>query len=228
MSEVNCPGCENSYTNVARHWDANQEHRPVLTDRQHEIITGILMGDGCISYANKNPVLQVRMIKEQFLEWFDSQFGVLTTGVTKIRTSEEQAENSRKSGFTTEVNEENYHDLYMCNTRSLPGLEPYAEWYDSGEKQYPGDLELTPLTLKMWYVTDGNLAHREQKRKPMMIGCSNESSRGDFLLSLFEDMPFSPRFDGTNLWFGVDDTDEALDWMGAAPPGFGYKWNQND
>ncbi|QRD99675.1 laglidadg endonuclease [Halorubrum virus VOLN27B] len=167
------------------------------------------------------------MINRRFLEWLDVQFGVLTTGVTKIRTAEEQAENSRKTGFTTTVNDENYHDLYMCNTRSLPELQPYSEWYSSGKKVFPESIRLTPLTLKMWYVTDGSLTHRVGKRKPMQIGCSNESDRGDFLESLFEDTPISPRFDGKNLWFGVDDTDTALEWMGSPPPGFEYKWEQN-
>jgi hypothetical protein len=54
--------------------------------------------------------------------------------------------------------EERYHDTYIIWTRTHPYFEDLRErWYPDGDKQFPDDLELTPLRAKLWYLCDGYL-----------------------------------------------------------------------
>lgn len=226
---VECPygECSNLYSNLGRHWDLNPAHYPNIEDRQYEVLTGLLMGDGSLNSYGKNSYFVCNMITKEFLEWLDDEMGVLGTGVQLKNTSKEQAEWSRRSGNNPDALKENYNPIYTWNSRCHRGFNKYQKWYESGNKKYPVDLVLTPLVLSVWFCGDGSLVKRDGVRPHIQISCSNELGASDGrskIVDLFSDIPVSPKFDFQIFRFGVDDSEWLWDWMEGPLPGFRYKW----
>lgn len=193
------------------------------SDKYRSLIEGMLMGDASINEASgKNYCyLQSNMINKQFLNWFDDALGPISTGVSSYRSGEEQAALAQETGFTTTVNVENYNDLWHLQTYSLPVFNEYREWYESGRKRYPSNLELTPLSAKMWYCCDGYMKIDSGNAR---IRVSNEADRKEYLRNLFERVGFEPKISSEYVRFTGSETERILSWMGEPPKGFRYKW----
>lgn len=209
----NCPSCGEGYDLLGKHWSASSCDYPTFTARQHEILTGILLGDGSITNRCAgerkpfrtprygNPGFRVDMVTEEFLVWVADELGVHSNEVRRAENNEAK------------------QDIYTLFIRQNPNLEEYASWYSSGKKQFSDDLELTPLTLKMWYVTDG---HYLNERQPT-ISALNEIHRTNYLHSIFSDIGIDIRL-GTNEIFIEKPYTAFFDYIGKAPPGFEYKF----
>jgi hypothetical protein len=222
-----CRNCNQEYKNIGMHWAKSSCDYPEFSDRQREIATGVLMGDGCINRSSTNPFLLVEMTNYQFLSWLECEFQELCTGVQLRFTAEESAKRNRDSGFRPNASAEDYKDKYLWQTRSLPCLNSLSDWYSSGEKRFPETLTLTPLITRCWYVRDGSLDNADKSRRPRAkIRCDNESDRRDFLSRLFSDIGLDPTVsDRGEIRFGADSTEAFFDWIGWDPVhGFDYKW----
>ena len=186
------------------------------------MLTGIVMGDGCVERndGTRNPCINISMTNEDFLHWVAEKLGIFARSVKLKKTAKEKAATSRKYGANPEAKEENYNDEYVLRTCSHPSFDKLAKWYSSGKKQLPENLNLTPLITKMWYVCDGNLNDNGH----ISIGCANEMQREEYLISLFEEVGVSPVLSYHSLTFTQDDSRKLLNWMGRAPDGFEYKW----
>lgn len=227
---VECPECGDEYEFLGKHWYHNYSHRPSLTEEERGVVSGLLMGDGSlIRRDERNPYLSLSMITKEYLEWLDSFFGVLTTGVRLDKTAEELAQNSRDRGFSTTVNEENYHDCWKLTTRSLPELEQFNWYTDNGEKVWPDSIELTPKVLTHWYVGDG-CWNNTNYHDNISIGASNEYGNENKIDSYFKqsNLPLPSNYGkykgGMNVTFTVEDSYELFEYMDPAPPGFEYKF----
>lgn len=220
-----CPECGQRFDNVGLHWRWNPEHRPSITNRQNQIITGVLMGDGTLYRGNKTPYLRIKMITEEYLEYLSGIFGVLTTGVELEKTANESAQSVLDSGFYETVNIENYNNIYEMRVRCHPEFEEYESWYDSGEKVWPNNLELTPTVLKHWYCCDGTYVNNH-----IEIGMSNEVDNINKVSNYFKrvGLPKPSNYNTSNgtciAEFSVDNSHYLLDYMGESLPGFEYKW----
>jgi hypothetical protein len=232
-----CPECGTEYDALGTHWRFNADHRPSLTDHQHEIVVGLLMGDGCLSRADKNPHLVVSMISPNYLEYLDDEFGIFGNGVSLIKTAAESAKSNRDSGFQPDADVKDYSDLYEWRSRALPELHQYADWYSSGEKVWPADIELTPTVLKHWYCGDGTY-HNYYTDNYIKISMSNEADNTDKVEQIFENagLPapnnwsISERATGgvrCNARFTVDQSQELWEYMGDPLPDFAYKWPES-
>jgi hypothetical protein len=192
-----------------------------INKNQQEILKGILMGDAWIDKPeNKNARIAIESVKKEFLVWLDNKLGDITTGVRLKNTSSELANKNREHGYT--VNEENYNDIYVLRSRALPYLNNLYEWYQSGEKRFP-NIELTRITLKMWYVCDGSLV----KNNYAVIYAANENDRKKFIRHLFDDLDLYPSFHGGGggvVQFSKEDTKKLFEYIGEPICGFEYKW----
>jgi hypothetical protein len=214
MSEVNCPQCGSEYTNIGLHWHRSECSYPSFTQRQHEIITGILMGDGSINAKEgRKPYFKLTNKKKTFVQYIRDQFGILATDVKteKMFTS-----------YSGEIT------MYRVATRCLPELEEYADWYKPDGKRYPHDLELTPLIAKMWYVCDGGLNKSESQRYTVQIACKDQKDRGDKIIELFDEVGFTAKWAGSQIYLRASDSQDFLEWIGDPVPGYEYKWDSND
>lgn len=231
MTKTKCPSCGKKFTRLGTHWGYNKSHRPEFTERQHEIITGLLMGDGTIykKSPNHNPNFRVSLIALDYLKWLDDEFGCLSTGVSLKQTSEESAKSCKLSENN---NSSDYHDVYRLITRSHPDLNKYHEWYDSGKKVFPENITLTPTVLTQWYISDGNWT-----RPYIRISMSNEINNKDKIEKMFEEIGFdvdrwdiSERYDGSKRCCAVFNKEQAFDmfdYMDSGVKGFDYKFPED-
>jgi hypothetical protein len=234
MNKV-CNQCESEYQRIATHWNQSSScsHKE-FTDHQHEVITGILMGDGTIDTANKNPRLRVDMISPNYLQYVNDKFGILGNEVKMRMTAAESAKNTRKNGYNPNSKEKNYSDLYRWSSISHPDLQEFLDWYSSGDKVWPENIELTPTVLKHWYCGDG-CWENSGTSNCINIGVSNEISATDKVSRMFENMGLpapsnyniSERRNGTKncqAQFTVNQSKELWEYMGEPLPDFEYKW----
>jgi hypothetical protein len=234
-----CNQCGNEYQQIGTHWvqSTSCSHKE-FTDYQREIITGLLMSDGCIGMNNssKNPQLQVEMISKNYLQYVADEFGILGNDVKIIMKAAESAESTRKSGFSPNAKKENYSDLYRWRSISHPKLHEFKHWYSSGEKVWPEHIKLTPTVLKHWYCGDGYW-DKSGTRNRIQIAMGNEVDETEKVSQMFENVglpspsnyTISERKDGSkscSAQFTVDQSKELWEYMGEPLPDFEYKWPQ--
>jgi hypothetical protein len=109
-----------------------------LTEVQHDIVIGTLLGDGAMR-CKTNALLEINHSSRQqfYVEWKFRHLAELVATPPKVRTG--------NGGRTA------------CRfvTRSLPALTPYFRlFYSSGRKRVP-ELELSALSLAVWFMDDG-------------------------------------------------------------------------
>lgn len=226
MNRVECEKCDRSFTQIAQHWGASDCGYPSLTEEQKDIFTGLLMGDGCIAKGRKTPHFTANMTNRPFLEWLDSEMGVLTTGVRKVRTAEEQFTLSKESGFSPNADVERYSSVYNLTTRSHPFFKELREWYGDNGKVWPSKVTMNPIIFKMLYVSDGRLKDdmRDNGKPTIGIKAVNEAENQKKIRKMFSPMDVFPRFSDNEIYFSVGDTEYLIEVIGSPPPGFEYKW----
>lgn len=213
---VSCPGCEDDYISLSSHWNHNEDCRPSFTEKQREIITGILMSDGTLDGRENIPRLTLPNKQENYLEYISDIFGCLTTQVRKDPTKNDSCM------------------MYEINTRKHPELKQYSEWYESGKKVWPEDIELTPTTLKHLFVCDGSTHFYKPESPSIIIAMANEYGNEDKIKNMFQRIGFEisniisyKSEDGRNnmnIQFDTETSLEMFEYMGSSLPGFEYKW----
>jgi len=230
---VNCPDCGEEYVDLGNHWQHSPKHRPKLTQKQIDVVTGLLMGDGWISNNSKNSSIFVEMISPNYLQYLDNLFGCLGNGFDLINTAAESAQHAKDNGFSPRAKTENYSDVYRWRTRSHPEFNSFNHWYSTGEKVWPEDIELTPTVLKHWYVGDGS--YRTSNRSDcisisMCNEVNNESKITKYFVNSKLPTPcnYSTYDRGHRKNFSaqwtVEDSYKLWDYMGEPLPDFEYKW----
>lgn len=232
-----CSGCGNEYTRVAQHWQLSSCEPAELSDDQLEILTGLLMGDGTIGSGSSESIrIEANMTNEQYLEYLDRQFPLYGNGVMLKNTSEENVQRDRESGFNESADPSNYSDTYTWRTMVCPVFDRFQSWYGSKGKQWPDDLELTPIVLKHWYCCDG-YRHDSESHDNITISMNNERRRRDSIEKLFENanLPvptwqINDRGDFVDCVarFTKPQSIELWKYMGEPLPGFEYKWSTSD
>lgn len=225
----NCPTCGNKYKNLGVHWTGKSCDIPSLTDKQLEVITGLLLGDGNIDRDSGNPRLRTNMTNKEYLTYLDSLFGLLSNGVKFRKSAQENAELHKKSGFNNNPDISNYSDIYHWSMSRHPELDDFADWYSSGEKVFPKEINLTPTVLKHWYCCDG-CYYTNNSHNYMCISTYNERGNENKIDNIFKSsgLPLPTYTSGTksfDLIFNVEQTKTLFDYMGKPVKGFEYKWH---
>lgn len=193
------------------------------------------MGDGSvISEENRNPKLTASMISPEYLEYVNEKFGVFSGTVSLKKTAAEQANRTRESGFSLSAKEENYNDVYQLQIMRHPELKKFREWYDSGEKVWPNNIDLTPIVLKHWYCGDGHYNNHNTSNH-IEIAMSNEVENLGKVDNMFERAGL-PSPSNYNIYerengyikcdavFSVEESFVLWEYMGEPLPDFRYKW----
>lgn len=226
-----CHECGDEYKRIAQHWQRSDCKYQDLSEHQHKVITGFLMGDGSLSSKNKNPYVQTGMTTKDYLIYLSEEILPVCSGdVNMGRTAAECAQRDRESGFRPNAKEEEYSDMYRWNTMCHPELKRYESWYRTGEKAFPENIELTPTVLKHWFVCDGYLANG----KYAGISLNNEGDNEKKITDMFNRAGLTDFFwSGPNLdkgdfrafvRFRAEGTENFFDYIGSPLPGFAYKW----
>lgn len=232
---MRCKRCGNRYEKITTHWSKSKCNHPEI--QHHELLQGLLMGDATVDDKfdeRRNPRLRLAMTNKDYLDYLYNKMEYLFTREPYVhRTSEELAKNVHENSFTNSKNPQDFKTQYKIQTISHPEIERYEKWYSTGEKVFPEDIELTPTTLKHWYVCDGSY-NNNGSRRFLRIHCSNERKNKEKINRMFEEKGFTEfrwREDQTkhgswraSISFTVKDTEKIFDYMGRSPPGFAYKW----
>lgn len=227
---VTCHDCGDTYERPGYHWSNGQCSYPAIPDDKASLVLGLMLGDGTLRTHTSSPFVQTYMINDQFLEWMDEQLAWLSTGVSLYRTAERSVELSRNNGHP-DAAVADYHDVYVMQTRTMPDFHRYESWYENSDrKRFEDGLVLSPIEAKVWYACDGSLnwdRRYPNSRPHATIGVRSEMDDIGTVLRMFEESTFDhvPRVDENTIRFSVDETEDFLSWMGAAPPGFEYKWS---
>lgn len=210
--DVECPSCSRDFNRIGQHWSMSNCSAPTFTERHNEILSGLLMGDGSVcSSDNRNPYIQVTMENKKFLDWIDTELGILSTGVKIVEGT----------GFSEGTK------YYKLITRRLNELRKYNEWYGENGKNFPDDINLTPLKLKVWYCCDGDKSvdTRWTTKEYARISAHNEIKNKNKINRYFDGLEFTPNWnDGGRFTFGRYGSYNFWDYIGEPLPGFEYKW----
>ena len=132
----------------SRH-DLLRQTLPSLTDIQHQVLIGSLFGDGSISMASRTKARFGEGHSTEQKEYLEWKAALLHPFVTEVRPRKQYSGTS-----------------YYISSLSLEFLVPYfKEWYPTPvdgkwTKSIPKGATLTPLSLAIWYMDDGNLSGR--------------------------------------------------------------------
>jgi len=232
-----CHQCENEYEKITMHWQqSNCDYQP-LTKRQHQVITGLVLGDASATLPHncRYPCVMTMMSTRTYLLHLSNKiFPVLSGGVSVGRTPQEGARAARQSGFRPDADAGNYSTMYQFRLFSHPGIEKYRNWYSTGKKVFPSDLELTPTSLKHYFVGDGTFDETDHS---VSICISNERDNRGKIVNMFERAGFTDfewyRIsrkewkDEAGVRFRKEGTENFFDYVGDPPPGFAYKWPED-
>lgn len=115
-----------------------------ITNIQHEVIVGSLLGDGHIELCGRSARLRIEHSyrQKEYVDWKYAILKSLTWSAPK-----------EKVGFKR-------HN-YWFNTLGLPQLVWFYETF--GNRKVPKDIEdyLTPLVLAVWFMDDGSVKSRQ-------------------------------------------------------------------
>jgi len=232
-----CPTCDEEFEKIGSHWHLSECEYPKLDSRQHDVVTGTVMGDGCIGATDgQKPRLVVSNIHAEYLEYISDVLGVYSNKVMMYRSAAESAKRSRDTGFNDDASDLDYSDIYRLYSTRSPVFDTFRQWYNTGEKVFPKDVTLSPTVLKHWFCCDGSGGYNDGSHY-IRISMCNESENIDKIESYFDDIgiPVSwwekrTRPDGGDFCsarFGVEESAELIEYMGDPLPGFCYKWPDN-
>jgi len=134
----------------------------ILTDLQHQVLVGSLLGDLHMSLDGINPRIKIdRQFKDkEYLNWQYNIFkDFCKSGIKEI------------TRFDKRYNK-NYHYVSF-RTRSVPVfLKYYHQWYKNKIKIIPHNLVLTPMILAVWFCDDGCII---RNKNALVLKLSTES-----------------------------------------------------
>jgi len=211
---MECYQCGDDYTRLSLHWRRGDCDYPQITDKQREIAKGMVMGDAWVKHRENSPAqIRAEMNNKQFLEYLYEQMKPLSASVKMCRTAQENAErNGEKSSY-------GYNDSYLFTSRTAPAFNEFEEWYSSGKKVWPENLNLTPISLSVLYVCDGTLDGLTPT-----ISCVKEQHRKEYVLSLFQSLGINASMKGHHIRL---DTEQFFTVVGGPIKGFEHKWPES-
>lgn len=139
----------------------------MLTQLQHEILIGLLLGDGNLSIHKngKNPILRVqRALKD--LKYLNHNALIFKEYLTPKGVF-------IGKNFDKRTNKE-YEFCAFYTKASIDLLYYYHKWYSYGVKKIPNDLILTPIIISIWIADDGHIYHGKNHPETLYLKLSTD------------------------------------------------------
>ena len=181
-------------------------------------INGELLGDGCL---NRPPLMQSARFNysSKYMEytWYVSRtlqsFGIVQSG--EIHKYLHKIHNSYSFVYISR----SYIELRML----------YDIWYPWGKKAIPEGLLLPSVTCRQWYIGDGCLQHR-QERRPFITLCTEcfSVTDVDWLVSRLVALGFDTtrQSKSNRIRISSYSTEDFLNYIGECPVEcYKYKWD---
>lgn len=217
-----CPKCGAEKEMLTTHWKmSNSCSAPSLDDRQKELLKGMLMSDGSVEKQGNYAKFSYYGTNIDYMKWLVEELGVFSN---ELRLS---VDGKTKYDYSPDFYSEIPSDYYTFTVKATPEVKKFAEWYSTGIKKIPENIELTPEVCRAWYCGDGTLVWSEKWNQvnEIVIGCSNEKENLDIWDNKFQQLGFSSFIVKRGL-IGIskESVKEFLEWLGKPPSGMSYKW----
>lgn len=140
--------------------DHLHETYPELTGQQKEILLGSLLGDGYLSKIPKNQINSAFLKKQckkykKYVEWHVEELSPFSKKIDKIYSNTKPICN--EAGIVEHVEVPRYLAGHSVRTCQHPFFtEMRQKWYPNGKKIVPLDIDLTPLSIAIWFCDDGS------------------------------------------------------------------------
>lgn len=231
-----CPNCDGNYKSLGSHWSRSKDcSYPDLTDKQDQIVKGLMLGDGGLLREQKNASMNISSTNKQFLEWVDYHIGIICTGNYSCVSEDDHLRYADE--HDRDVENAHYNDTWTIRLRSHPHFNQYRDWYGEKNgrqvvKNIP-DIEIGPITAKVWYCSDGHMSFDEHAGGHCMMTSENCAPHNERLIQSFTGGDFGVHLekhgveDG-RIIFNRSGTRQFLDWIGEPVDGFEYKWCSED
>src|ERR1700686_547149 len=145
----------------------------ILTDIQHQVLIGGLLGDFGMTKEGKYPRFKVdrQYLDKDYIEWEYNIFkDFCASGIKDFERFDKRYNKS--------------HRYLSFRTRAVPAfLNYYNVWYPDGIRQVPENLELTPLILAVWFADDGCIVDSSKNGLTLKISIESFGNIGAEILS---------------------------------------------
>jgi hypothetical protein len=154
-----------------------------LTKDHHEILDGLLLGDGGIyKYNRPTPFFQMCNTQLDFIE--NVKFHL------PFKFTERVEKGGKKLMFDRTCDCKTMYRIRSYVDNSLEEIR--IKWYEDKIKVVPQDLMLTPLVCKYWFYSDGYSSYHKNKNCVSLGLCTNSFSykECEFLIQKLKDIGF--------------------------------------
>jgi hypothetical protein len=216
MTTNTCPECGKVYKQIGNHWQHRPSHIHSLTPRQHEIVKGLVIGDGHICMKDRNAMLIVGSTNREFLSWLSEEFPVISRTIRKSKSVDYLIKQNTESEWVDTPSDDcEYNPMYRWNTVTHPNFNDYL-----------GDamsiMELSSLSLKVWYVSDGTLVEAGNHWCPSFS--VTDVGLKEHLAELLRDVGFTVTSTTGMVYIKQSETVRFFECIGDPIPGFEDKW----
>lgn len=148
-----CPTCDARVDRLGTHWSKGPHDPPAGSDRQHEILKGMLLaGAQIIDVEGRTPRMQIASTSLDYLEWLADELGWLCASINEIEGEAEGVTNLRES-FGSEATFTN--TVWDLRTRSHPCIDALKRRLEGDLDAYFQETGLSPLALGVFYGRHG-------------------------------------------------------------------------
>lgn len=186
-----------------------------------------LLGDGSLSRTSTYSSYYSHNSKHKgYLEWLGLQ--LQSMGIEPLERIQRVPSGFREDRFG-----------YRLKTKSYDGLKALRDrWYNSGSKTVPNDIEVSPVTVRQWYIGDGSLVEQRGRHHLTLhtLGFTFEDT--ELLIHKLADVGIectleTVRRNGRSypkIYVRMRSLKDFFAYIGPCPPEishiYGYKWRQ--
>lgn len=194
-----------------------------LSRKAIEFLNGELLGDGCLTTTAKKNNLPSENSSVLF------RYGSKYLEYCQYVSDTLKSFGIKQSGNIIKY----YHKIqevysYKYNSHSYKELSfIYKKWYPKGIKIVPKDIELTPLTVRQWYIGDGSLIHQNGNIRIILCTCGFSILNVNRLIEKLNNLGFKAmRQPSLNtIHISTYSVKDFLNYIGKCPTkSYQYKW----
>ena len=211
-----CTDCGNHYDSLPGHWARSDCSHPPLDEAEREVIEAALLAGGwlCSRTDTQSPALALTCKQRPLLDWVAERLPTLTHTI-----------------YPTNRDEEGEPTYWRLDTNPHPEFREFQDrWYDGEEKQVPGSIQRTRLTLQLLFAKLGSVQEVGSFRRYYIVAADIPAPLQFFTAYLGKYNP-QPYYD-TNRETGeeslrriyIGDVDQFITDIGAPLPGAEDLW----
>lgn len=196
-----------------------------LSNKELDILTGHLLGDGSIFYSTRYAVTPIFSFTSKHLEY--AEFVKNSSSLSSYCKVLQRRRFDKRTSKT--------YVSYQFRTKSCETLKQFRDlWYPEGKKLIPENLKLNSTICQRWYIDDGGRSSGKSRGKNRYISISTccHKNNGDIIILLKElrNLGFNcnSNLNGNyhRIQFSRVSSLDFLEFIGKCPVEcFKYKWD---